>query len=565
MSNFAGITIYGEKPDTSPNLSPCAAFKEKYPVLFSPLQTETYRMVREGDRHLALVAPTSSGKTLAIAAPLFESRKPAVFVYPFRALILDQTNQLIRYGSLFGLTKNDFSRIWGGMSHAEIAQAITKPYVLITPDKLISLFDGGRTGVAAAMTLLSGYDFVFDEVHCYNSLMQASLKYFIRSVQYWQSKTDTVSTRFYFLSATFPDDLWEMLQSNLGMTDNDRVEGVSFTGDVKVHLRPYKYNAKFITSDMHELGMVSNVVGIFNSPRKAWDVAYDLDPKIASQSVFVGQDKISEKQRIANFRRFEDKPDQRYLLGSSAIEAGVDFDAANFVIEETHADSMLQRFGRAARSGEPATILLYSSLLYSKYDQLRSAYERQEFQELLRSHFPLREPSKLLTGLATYSYYKLWVAPDFISREDLELCKLLDEKGVDRLFAFRGLTPFMRYESGEYISYRTLFLKKFKVHRGKIVGSPSLERYYSSPSRKNAVLGKVKSIAWKEKTGETLYLLAKVHFEGFGTHWTVLEISPERDPHEEDDNICLRIGRNLEYGRIGKSRNRIVKFWTPND
>ncbi|MBO8127654.1 MAG: DEAD/DEAH box helicase [Peptococcaceae bacterium] len=556
------ITIRGERPASVPNPSPCAAFRRRYPTLFAPLQSETYTKVKAG-RHLALVAPTASGKTLAIAAPLFENLTPAVFVYPFRALVLDQTNQLVRYGSLFGLTENDFYRLWGGVSESDIAQAVTRPYVLITPDKLIALLDGSRAGRAAAMTILSKYNFVFDEVHCYNALMQSSLRYFIRTVKYWQSGTGTRDSRFYFLSATFPEDLWTLLQTELGMNDDDRIEGVSFTGDVTLHLKPNKENAENIATDLRELGITTNVVGIFNSAFKAWQIARCLDAHRASEMVFVGQDKMSERQRLANFRRFEGNPKAYCLMGSPAIEAGVDFDAANLVIEETYAESFLQRFGRAARSGKPAFVLCYSSTLYSQRDTLKATYERCEFLELLRQQFPLREPSELLNGLAAYCYYKLWDAPDFVTGDDLALCQLLETKGVDRLFAFRGLTPFTRYESGEYINYRTLFRKQLRLRNGKVEGVPSLERYYFAP-RRLPVMGEVKSCAWQKKVDRTTYLLAKIDFKGFGTYWTVLEISPETSPLEEDDNICLRIG-DKEYGRLGSGRNCIVRFWAADE
>ncbi|MFQ5615261.1 MAG: DEAD/DEAH box helicase [Anaerolineales bacterium] len=88
------LLITGETPAKAPNPSPHPEFRKWRPELFAPLQTDAYPRVREG-RSCALVAPTSSEKTLAVAAPLFEARRPAVFVLPFRALILDQSQELI--------------------------------------------------------------------------------------------------------------------------------------------------------------------------------------------------------------------------------------------------------------------------------------------------------------------------------------------------------------------------------------------------------------------------------------------------------------------------------------
>ena len=175
------IFITGEKPDEEENPSQHPDFRERYPTLFAPLQTEAYKRVREG-RSCALVAPTSSGKTLAVAAPLFEARRPAVFVLPFRSLILDQSQELVNIAAMFGITEAAFARVWGGTREAELAEAVKRDYMLITPDKLVSLLISGRRGNAAALNILSKYDFVFDEVHIYNARMLTSLRYFLRSV-----------------------------------------------------------------------------------------------------------------------------------------------------------------------------------------------------------------------------------------------------------------------------------------------------------------------------------------------------------------------------------------------
>src|SRR3990172_5218487 len=107
------ISIYGEQPDEAQNPSTYPPFRARYPILFAPLQTETFDRIR-AERCLALVAPTSSGKTLAVAAPLFEAKRPAVFVLPFRALIIDQSQELVRIARLFDIAEDRFARVWGG-------------------------------------------------------------------------------------------------------------------------------------------------------------------------------------------------------------------------------------------------------------------------------------------------------------------------------------------------------------------------------------------------------------------------------------------------------------------
>jgi len=563
------ITIHGEHPEEVPNPSTCPAFRARYPTLFAPLQTETFERIRAG-RSLALVAPTSSGKTLAVAAPLFESQHKAVFVYPFRALVVDQTNQLVRYGMLFGLNTDDFAQVMGGTPQRALAAAVEKPYILMTPDKLVSLFLGGRTPEKAALTLLTNYAFVFDEVHAYNTLMRASLVYFIRSVRYWREGIGGKMPAFYFLSATFPDDLWPVLEQELRMGDDDRIEGTSMTGDITLLLRPGKDDAKEIAGELADLEMTVNIVGIFNTAVKAWRVAEELwGRELAKRRLFVGQDKMGEQERVDNLSAFIDQPEAGGLCGSPAIEAGVDFPAANLVIEETYMDSFMQRFGRTARSGQDARVLCYSSKLYAmqQADLLQVEYTRRGFLDLIRQVLPLREPRTLLTGLAAYPYYKFWGKPEFIQSEALALCHKLDEKGVEPLLVFRGFIPYSEYQSGERINYRTLFQRDLRMVGGKVVGGPSLERYFFA-KRRPPVTAKIQQLGYAEKPDkDTTVLLAKVGFEGFGSHWVVLEVKSaeyERNhPREDDDNICLRGLPSGEAGRISEKdvRNGIVRFY----
>lgn len=564
------ILILGEKPEQADNPSPHPGFRERYPTLFAPLQTEAYRRVREG-RSCALTAPTSSGKTLAIAAPLFETRRPAVFVLPFRALILDQSNELMRIAEIFGIPETAFAAIWGGTSYPDIAEAVRRDYLLITPDKLISLFAAGRRGNAAALNILNKYDFVFDEIHVYNALMLTSLKYFLRSVRYWQELRPRKSG-FYFLSATFPPEVWQMLQEELGLTDDDRIEGVSYTGNARLLIKPAKTVSETtegdipVVQDMEALDITRDVVGIFNSAYRAWLVCQGLGGLL-----FIGQDKMNEAERRRNFASFRGCPEDYALIGSPAIEAGVDFIAKNLVIEESYQDSFVQRFGRAARSGRDALVLAYSDTLYDLLQRgmLASQYERLAFLEELRAATERRGSRRLFTGLAAYAYYGFWNDPGFpMEPEHRKLCERLQRAGVDNIMAFRGLTPYTHYESGESISFKALFRKALPVNEatGKVRGGPDPTCYFKT-RRREPVFGEVvkDKIADKEEVedGSTI-ILAKVRFSlGLGTHWVLLELAPPTSFEDEDDNMRLRIG-NGEYGRRqdgGSIGNTLIRFY----
>ena len=549
------ILITGERPDEEENPSQHPSFRGKYPTLFAPLQTETYYRVREGCS-CALVAPTSSGKTLAVAAPLFEVQRPAVFVLPFRSLIMDHTQELPRIAAMFGIPEDRFARIWGGSSDADIAKAVRRDYVLITPDKLVSLLITGRRGNAAALNILSKYDFVFDEVHVYNTMMLTSLRYFLRSVQYWQ-ELGRHKSGFYFLSATFPPEVWRMLQEELELTEDDRIQGISYTGDVSLVVKPSKTVTRTtegkvpIAQDMEALEIKTNTVGIFNSAYRAWQVCEAIGGLL-----FIGQEKMREDVRRRNFDRFSESPNDYVLIGSPAIEAGVDFMARNLVIEESHQDSFVQRLGRAARAGKDALVLAYSDTLHKLNQKglLAQQYTRAEFLDELRMAVPRREPHKLFTSLAAYAYYNFWNRdPGFsMEPEDRKLCERLAEKAVDDILAFRGLTPYTRYESGETIGFKSLFRKALPIDEatGKVRGAPNPARYFTRPPRIPPVFGKVLNIIDdKDNLPDSTVILAKVHFSlGLGTRWVLLELASVTGFRDEDDNICLDIG-GTEYGR----------------
>ncbi|MHC1585732.1 MAG: DEAD/DEAH box helicase [Candidatus Syntropharchaeia archaeon] len=560
------IVIYGETPDKVENTSSCDSFRRRYPEIFAPIQSEVYERIREGNNNLALVAPTSSGKTLAIAAPIFEFNTPTVFVYPFRALVLDQTNQLVNIARMFGIERERFGCIMGGVDHREVADVIeNKPFILATPDKLISLLNGGRSGEKAMLNIISAYNFVFDEIHAYNLLMRTSLIYFIRSVLDWRKDLGNVG--FYFLSATFPEGLWNILRKELGMSKSDRIEGISYTGDITLRIKPFKesiYGDEIpIVKDIKACGIESDLVCIFNTAIKAWQVAEGLFGGEATGRIFVGQDKMSEKEREENFRGFTEGRSEA-LIGSPAIEAGVDFTAKNLVIEETFTDSFLQRFGRAARSGKDAFVLAYSDILdkLNRNGKLKEEYERKEFLELIQRNFTVRESVKIFEGLAAYPYYKFWRGESNIfEKEHLNICEELEEKGVEDFIAFRGFAPYMKYETGERIGFKSLFRKNLPIRDGKVVGRPDVRRYFFA-KRRNPVPADLLKAPLYDMVNESKVFLCEVkfHLDKARKYWTVLEIAPKNDP-DGDDNILLRIPGRGEFGVRNGSKNYNVRFF----
>lgn len=133
-----------------------------------------------------LVAGTASGKTLAMAVPLFHKLFPsggngsaghAVWLYPTVALLEDQQRVLARLSEAIGRHPDEtIGHLQGGMPRTELVRNLNKPVVLATPDEVYWFF---HKNVKYSGLLIYGLalvdDFVIDEAHLFNGLMLPNL------------------------------------------------------------------------------------------------------------------------------------------------------------------------------------------------------------------------------------------------------------------------------------------------------------------------------------------------------------------------------------------------------
>lgn len=190
------------------------------------------------DREVALVAGTASGKTLAIATPLFhkvfalERARKLIFVYPTRALLADQRR------ILEGLAANSghpeaIGEVRGGMTSAGLIRAMSKRVIVATPDALYWFF---RKNVKFTMTLIYGLaqadEIVLDEAHLYTGLMQRNMWHFIERLRSYRERYIHAPLRVHYLTATANERLRSFSPQAV------IIEGRSKCTDVTVHLRP---------------------------------------------------------------------------------------------------------------------------------------------------------------------------------------------------------------------------------------------------------------------------------------------------------------------------------------
>jgi len=105
-------------------------------------QAEAFKIVGQEQREVFLVAGTASGKTLAIAIPLFWKLKQGLIervliMYPTVALLEDQRTVMDTLSEITGL---EVGQLHGGMSRSKLMQALNKPVILATPDEVYWFF-----------------------------------------------------------------------------------------------------------------------------------------------------------------------------------------------------------------------------------------------------------------------------------------------------------------------------------------------------------------------------------------------------------------------------------------
>jgi DEAD/DEAH box helicase domain-containing protein len=196
-------------------------------------QARVFDLVAKGQETF-LVAGTASGKTLAIAVPLFTKLQSGLiqrvlFIYPTVALMEDQLSVMDTLAQITGL---EVSYIRGGMSRSKLISALTKPIILSTPDEIYWFF---RKNVKYNGLLIYGLcqvdEFVLDEAHLFNGLMLRNFEHFWQRIK---SLTEILgkTPRLHILTATPTEEL-----QRLTSTSTELVIGKSKCDEVEVEFR----------------------------------------------------------------------------------------------------------------------------------------------------------------------------------------------------------------------------------------------------------------------------------------------------------------------------------------
>jgi len=392
----------------------------------------------ESDKSVVVLdAPTGSGKTLAALARVLERRTPAVFIYPTNMLVKDQVRSIKKILVSLGYFVNVISSEWipsvsGGNSSEhhvdlihitgetleDLAEGSAKGtvlerilkgtdgagrmrIVLTNPDTLYLVLSGmySRHGLISEQLFKFGA-VVVDEFHLYAGPILARLVIMLNEMR-GGSKNPLVE--LLFLSATLGDTLDLLRNTYPGL---DIIKAIPMTreegtcrkirhktkGEVRTQTKvlvddesvdevaeeimrlydaPYEW--KNDTPNVKVLGIFSSVTFAVSVAKRVKELVErrGLDPANIVKQIH-GLIPRSARTDIESIN-------EAILIGTSAIEVGVDFNVPFLVMEAHDLASFLQRFGRGGRHN-PCEFLLY--LPQPMADRLRRA-ENWSFTEFL--------------------------------------------------------------------------------------------------------------------------------------------------------------------------------------
>jgi len=423
-----------------------------------------------------LMTKTGSGKTRATALPVLKNHESAVFVYPTNALIQDQARafrQLMNDEGIvfrewmpqdatekFGTeeyvlvqinahTLEAFAKAWGmgakqkGVALLRLLQQDKRRIVLINPDILFLLYSLRYRASQEALAHLQAYTtVVFDEFHLYSGVELAHALFLIhlaRQMHVFQrvvllSATPSIEVRTYLdrllaprvvdASVTVPQRICgeravahdvTLLPLTVGkdIVDTARVKVAELTAELRL-LREANREANM------QGGYVPCVV-ILNSVVNA----------IALEDALVRggfpREEIAPIRGLSA-RRSRDVRDKTLVIGTSAIEVGIDFQADYLIFEAGDAASFMQRFGRIGRHRKGQAFLLGDPRECQAIMSLGAEISRDDLERGITAIYPQQDAkawfidtlSGAFTILAQANNFRKRVTEDWTADEAMK-------------------------------------------------------------------------------------------------------------------------------------------------
>ncbi len=382
----------------------------------------------ESDSNVIVVdAPTGAGKTLAALARVLERNLPTVFVYPTNSLVRDQARAIKKLLGRLGRKANLIDKEWtpeemknepsdivdvlhftgetledlaaGGAKGTALEKILKGTYqegrlrlILTNPDMLYIAMSGRYAHHGRIIEQLDTFKtFVVDEFHLYSGPSLARLVFMLNHLRVNEADPaiDVV-----FLSATHGETL-DLITNTYKDVDIIRVEPLVEPGKMRRQVRhettcalTTKNRVMTATDDVDQVAEALiefysrgyhwpkgkpnvKVLGIFSSVTFAVQVA-DTVKRRLNESGQAGEQIVRQLHGLIphSTRPDIDELSECILVGTSAIEVGVDFDVPFLVMEAHDLASFLQRFGRGGRHNRCECVLYLPNTMV---DRLKDA------------------------------------------------------------------------------------------------------------------------------------------------------------------------------------------------
>lgn len=365
-------------------------------------------MLNDWDAHNAfvLVTKTGSGKTRAVALPIMKRHESAVFVYPTNALISNQARAIQQlmcdegttYREWTPETANDklgdeeyalvqvnadtlerFRKEWKlahkGDALLRLLRQDKRKLVLVNPDILFLIFalQYGRASTEAVGHLQAYKTVVFDEFHLYNGVELAHALFMIHL-----ARRMSAFKRVVLLSATPNPEVRPHLDALLKPKEVDANVSVpqaiigerTVAHDVELLSLPTIRDDVVETAQEKVLGL-ANELRLLQAANAHANARGDYVPCVVILNSVVNTIALEDALVSAGIARKDIAPirglsarssrDVRgklLVIGTSAIEVGIDFQADYLLFEAGDAASFMQRFGRIGRHRAGKALLL---------------------------------------------------------------------------------------------------------------------------------------------------------------------------------------------------------------
>lgn len=389
-------------------------------VSFRPLQKQIVKTIVEDKKHVFVVMPTGTGKSLLYQIPgLLNQKNPSLVITPLKALQVDQVAHL----------NNRWipaTYINASLSKSEISERIKAikqklfPFVFIHPKQLLSFNSTTQEiNIKYHKPLISvPFDYmVVDEVH----VVKGQGLSFVKEYYYLNKIYDLYNRpQMILLTATASKRTRDFIIDRLGLRKEDVEEYVSGFKRPEISLEVYQTNKydeqrqHYVSKDVSLIDLLKNKpVGktiVFATTKKQVDTIYDF----LKENGFIAckyHSGLNDKEKELNFKLFTEKVPGNsidIMVATSAFGMGIDIPNIHQVIHYSLPFSLTdyyQQIGRAGRDGRPSVAqLLYdnreeTSMIDFINSKTLENEKNDEIKDLLAKSF--EEERKSLMGYIT--------------------------------------------------------------------------------------------------------------------------------------------------------------------